>query len=147
MYLLESFDESREEIGGSTSHLGWPMVEAPLVHESHLKHTTDSVLIGSFNSKTLFKDGDPVSLKLIFPGAIQTCEQYNIFTDKYTKQHKFIRQTQANSTYTFIQKHIHKHSNLTDTMHIQACTFTDNNKHVEQERTVRLSMIILKIAI
>ena len=25
-----------------------------------------------FNSKTLFKDGDPVSLQLIFPGAIQT---------------------------------------------------------------------------
>jgi len=25
-----------------------------------------------FNSKTLFKDGDPVSLKLIFPGATQT---------------------------------------------------------------------------
>ena len=24
-----------------------------------------------FNSKTLFKDGDPVSLQLIFPGAIQ----------------------------------------------------------------------------
>ena len=67
MYLLESFDESREEIGGSTSHLGGPMVEAPLVHESHLKHTTDSVLIRSFNSKTLFKDGDPVSLKLMGP--------------------------------------------------------------------------------
>ena len=32
-----------------------------------------------FNSKTLFKDGDPVSLKLIFPGVIQTCEQYNSF--------------------------------------------------------------------
>ena len=31
-----------------------------------------------FNSNTLFKDGDPVSLKPIFPGAIQTCEQYNI---------------------------------------------------------------------
>ena len=30
-----------------------------------------------FNSKTLFKDGDPVSLQLIFPVAIQTCEQYN----------------------------------------------------------------------
>ena len=24
--------------------------------------------------KTLFKDGNPVSLQLIFPGAIQTCE-------------------------------------------------------------------------
>jgi len=28
-----------------------------------------------FNSKTLFKDGDPVNLQLIFPGAIQTCKQ------------------------------------------------------------------------
>ena len=27
-----------------------------------------------FNSKTLFKDGDPVSSQLIFPGAIQTWE-------------------------------------------------------------------------
>jgi len=26
-----------------------------------------------FNSKTLFKDVDPVSSQLIFPGAIQTC--------------------------------------------------------------------------
>ena len=33
-----------------------------------------------FNSKTLFKDGDPVSLQLIFPGAIQTSEQYNNFS-------------------------------------------------------------------
>ena len=101
MYLLESFDESREEIGGSTSHLGGPMVEAPLVHESHLKHTTNSVLIRSLNSKTLFKDGDPVSLKLIFPAAIQTCERYNIFTDKYTKQHRFIGQTQLSYTKTY----------------------------------------------
>jgi len=59
-----------------------------------------------FNSKTLFKDGDPVSLHLIFPGAIQTCEQYNIFTDKYTKQHRFIGQSQTNTTYTFIYKNI-----------------------------------------
>ena len=28
-----------------------------------------------FNSKTIFKDGDPVSLKLIFPGAIKTWKQ------------------------------------------------------------------------
>jgi len=28
-----------------------------------------------FNSKTLFKDGDTVSLQLIFPGAIQTFKQ------------------------------------------------------------------------
>ena len=56
-----------------------------------------------FNSipKTLFKDGD------MGPGAIQTCEQYN-----------------TNTTYTFIQKHIHKHSYLTYTMYIQTCIFT-----------------------
>ena len=45
-----------------------------------------------FNSKALFKDGDPVSLQLIFPGAIQTCEQYNNFSYIYTKQHRFIGQ-------------------------------------------------------
>ena len=56
-----------------------------------------------FNSKTLFKYGDPVSLQFIFPGAIQTCDQYNNFSYIYTKQHRFIRQTQANTTYTFIQ--------------------------------------------
>ena len=38
-----------------------------------------------FNSKTLFKYGDPVSLQLIFPGAIQTCEQYNNCSYIYTK--------------------------------------------------------------
>ena len=27
-----------------------------------------------FNLKTLFKDGDPESLQLIFPRAIQTCK-------------------------------------------------------------------------
>jgi len=68
-----------------------------------------------FNSKTLFKDGDPVSLQLIFPGAIQTCEQYNNFSYIYTKQHRFIAQTQTHTTYTFIQKHIHNHSYLTGT--------------------------------
>jgi len=26
-----------------------------------------------FNSKTLFKDGDPVSLKLLFPGQLFMC--------------------------------------------------------------------------
>jgi len=32
-----------------------------------------------FNSNTLFKDGDPVSLQLIFPGAITTCKQIQHF--------------------------------------------------------------------
>jgi len=59
-----------------------------------------------FNSKTLFKDDDPVSSQLIFHVAIQTCEQYNNFSYIYTKQHRFIGQIQANTTYTFIQKHI-----------------------------------------
>ena len=79
-----------------------------------------------FNSKTLFKDGDPVSLQLIFPVAIQTCKQIQqlfIHISK-TTQFKFIRQTRANTTYTFIQKDIHKHSNLTYTMYIQTCIFT-----------------------
>ena len=43
-------------------------------------------------------------------GAIQTGEKYNNISYIYTKQQRFIRQTQANTTYTFIQKHIHKHS-------------------------------------
>ena len=52
---------------------------------------------------TLFKDDDPISLQLIFPGAIQTCEQYNNYAYIYTKQHSFIGQSQANTTYTFLQ--------------------------------------------
>ena len=41
-----------------------------------------------FNSKTLFKDGDPVNLKLIFTGAIQTWKQIQqVFIQIYkTKQ-------------------------------------------------------------
>ena len=37
------------------------------------------------------------------------------FSYIYTKQNRFIRQTQANTTYTFLQKHIHKHSYKTYT--------------------------------
>jgi len=79
-----------------------------------------------FNSKTLFKDGDPVSSQVIFPGAIQTCDQ--------TKQHF--------TTYTFIQKHIHKHLyNVYTNMYIHHTQsfmhkkeqYIVNNKHVEQE--------------
>ena len=66
-----------------------------------------------FNSETLFKDDALVSLQLIFPEAMQTCEQYNNIAYIYTKQHRFIRQTQVNTTYAFIQKHIHKHWYLT----------------------------------
>ena len=95
-----------------------------------------------FNSKTLFKDGNPVSSQLIFPGAIQTCEQYTNYSYIYTKKHWFIGQTQANTTYTFIQNI----SINAYTMYIQTCTFITllsfmhkkeqyivNNKHVEQE--------------
>jgi len=64
-----------------------------------------------FNSKTLFKDGEPVSLQLIFPGAIQI-QQLFIHIYKTTQVH------QTNTAYTFIQKHIHKHSYLTYTMYI-----------------------------
>ena len=42
--------------------------------------------------------------------------KYN-FSYIYTKQHRFIGQTRANTTYTFIQKHIHQHSYLTYTMY------------------------------
>ena len=83
-----------------------------MAEKGHLKCT-----LRRFNSKTLFKDGDPVSLQLIFTGAIQTCEQYNHYSYIYTKQHRFIGQTQANTTYTFIQKHIHNHSYLTYTIY------------------------------
>jgi len=58
-----------------------------------------------FNSKTLLKDGS----KLIFPGAIQTCDQYNNF-HTYIQNNTGSSDNQANTTYTFIQKHIHKHS-------------------------------------
>ena len=39
---------------------------------AELFHIFNSI---QFNSNTLFKDGDPVSLQLIFPEAIQTCKQ------------------------------------------------------------------------
>ena len=118
-----------------------------LTHGYMTYYVLDHIHTLQFNSTTLFKDGDPVSLKRIFPSAFQTCEQYNIVSDKYTIQHRFIGQTQAHITYTFIQNHTNKHSYLTYTLYIQTCTFTDNNKHVEQERTVRLSMIHIHVNI
>ena len=42
------------------------------VNEYKSQEVYISMLI-QFNSKTLVKDGDPVSLQLILPGAIQTC--------------------------------------------------------------------------
>ena len=58
------------------------------------------------------------------------------------KQHSFIRQTQANTT--FIQKHIHKHLyNVYTNMYMHHTLsfmhkkeqYIVNNKHVEQERS------------
>ena len=156
-----------------------------------------------FNSKTSFKDGYPVSLKLIFPRAIQTCKQIQqLFIHIYkthtgsSEKHRQTQLTLSYKTHThkrsyltytmyietciltvsfmnkkeqyilfrhikkkthrtnigthnlhFHTKHVNKHSYLTYTMYIQACTFIDNSKHVEQERTVRLSMINIYIVI
>jgi len=44
-------------------------------HNRDLVHVITSVNVAQFNSKTVFKDGDPVSLQLFFPVAIPTCEQ------------------------------------------------------------------------
>jgi len=97
-----------------------------------------------FNSKSLFKDGDSVSLQLNLPWDHPNILTIRHFTYIYTKQHRSIGQRQT--TYTFIQKHTLTHSYLTYKMYIQTCTFTtlsllntkehyiDNNRHVEQER-------------
>jgi len=55
------------------------------------------------NSNPLFTDGNSVCLQLIFPVANQTYEQFNIFKDINTKQHRFIGQNQSYTTNTFIQ--------------------------------------------
>jgi len=70
-------------------------------------------IIIQFNSNTLFKDGDPVSLQLIFPGAIQTFEQNNNYSYIYTKQHRFIGQTQLTLSYKNIS--INTHTELIQT--------------------------------
>ena len=82
------------------------------------------LILIQFNSKTLFKDGDPVSLKLFFPGAIQTWKQIQelfIHIYKTTQVHRTIT---GKHNLHFHTKHIHKHSYLTYTMYIQTCTFT-----------------------
>ena len=69
-----------------------------------------------FNSKTLFKDGDPVSLKLFFPGAIQTWKQIQelfIHIYKTTQVHRTIT---GKHNLHFHTKH--KHSYLTYSMYI-----------------------------
>jgi len=80
------------------------------------------LILIQFNSKTLFKDGDPVSLKLFFPGAIQTCKQIQelfIHIYKTTQVHRTIT---GKHNLHFHTKH--KHSYLTYSMYIQTCTFT-----------------------
>ena len=75
-----------------------------------------------FNSKTLFKDGDPVSLQLVFPWAIQTCKQIQqlfIHLYKTTQGHRTIT---GKHNLHFHIKHIHNHSYLTYTMYIQFMT-------------------------
>jgi len=64
----------------------------------------------------------------------------------YIKQHRFIGQTQANTTYSFIQKHIHKRLymyNVYTNMYIHHTLpfmhkkeqYIVNNKYVEQEHS------------
>ena len=89
----------------------------------------------AFNSKTLFKDGDPVSLQLIFPGAIQTC-------DNTTMCHTYIQnntgssdkhsQTQLTRSYKNISINtytMYTHHTLSF-MHKKEQNII-NNKHVE----------------
>ena len=71
-------------------------------------------------------------------GVIQTCEQYTNFSYIYTKQHRFIVQTQANTTYTFIQKHIPKHSYLTHTAVCHSCKCTLENCGLQGEISIFL---------
>ena len=51
-----------------------------ILKSAYMYYETSLRNVIQFNSKTFFKDGDPVSSQLIFPGAIQTCEQYNNFS-------------------------------------------------------------------
>ena len=80
-----------------------------------------------FNSKTLFKDGDPVNLHLSSLGPSKHVNNTTIFhtyiQNKLTQtcssdKH---RQTQLTLSYKNISINTHSH---TDTMYIQTCTFT-----------------------
>ena len=106
------------------------------IQKRYLKIITNYLPWGHPNMWTIQQlYGDPVSLQIIFPGAIQTCEQYNNFSYIYTKQHT---QTQLTLSY--------KNSYLTHTMYIQSCTSTTlssfmhkteqyivSNKYVKEE--------------
>jgi len=48
-------------------------------YSSRISRNSIQIKSNQIKSKTLFKDGDPVSLQLIFPGYIPTCEQYKQF--------------------------------------------------------------------
>jgi len=81
-----------------------------------------------FNSKTLFKYGDLVSLQLIFPGAIQTCEHIQhlfIHIYKTTQVHRTITGNHNLHSHT---KHIHKHAYITYTMYIHIMTHSIINE-------------------
>jgi len=83
-----------------------------------------SALFCQFNSKTLFKDVDPVGLQLIFPGVIQTCKQIQqvfIHVYKIAQVHQTIT---GKHNLHFHTKHIHKDSYLTYTMYIQFMTYS-----------------------
>jgi len=95
------------------------------------------VTINLFNSITLFKDGDTVSLKLIFPGATQTCKQIQQLFIHIYKTKQVHQKITGKHNLNFHTKH--KHSYLTYTMYIQFMTlslmnkkeqYIVNNKHV-----------------
>ena len=104
--------------------------------------TDTKALTSSKHYKATFQFNSKSS-QLIFPqGPSRHVNNYNNCSYIYTKRHRFIGQTQANTTYTFIQKHIHKHSyNVYTNMYIHRTLsfmhrkeqYLVNNKHVEQE--------------
>ena len=101
-----------------------------------------------FNSKPLYKDGDPVSLQLIFPGAILTCKQIQhvcIHIYKTTHVHRTNtgkhRQTQLTLSYkTYPYTLILNFYNVYTNMYIhhnlsfmnKKEQYIVNNKHIEQ---------------
>ena len=97
-----------------------------------------------FNSKTLFKDGEPGSLKLNFPGAIQTWKQIQQLFIHIYKTKQVHQKITGKHNLHFHTKH--KHSYLMYTMYIYNSWHTlslmnkkekyiVNNKHVYQERS------------
>ena len=82
-----------------------------------IKASYEGIFSIQFNSKTFFNDGDPISSQLIFPGAIQTCDQ--------TKQHFFIhiyKNITVSSDKLENKQKETKTSINTYTVYIQTCT-------------------------